>query len=299
MNNQENYKRPDHCLNCNHPLDAHTHYCPGCGQKALPDHLTLKYFIHEFLNNYFSFDSKFFKTVKYLIIRPSFLSIEFIEGRRIKYINPIQLFVFTSFLYFLINSFMFLKEDVKQNLVRINDENNNNIVGDSVEIQQLDSLIIIQDGETTDTIEHFLSGEFLKKGNEFNKLDSASQNERISNNMSYAVFLLLPVFAFYLGFIFRKKEMHYLQNVIFSLHFHSFYFVFAMVLLFFDRLITGDLDSLILNLSAVIYLSIASKRFYEFSWVSTTFRLLGLILIYSLTVFIFLIASILISVFFP
>lgn len=298
MNKKDKYRRPDHCLNCNHPLDAHTHYCPSCGQKALPDHLTLKYFIHEFLSNYFSFDSKFFNTVKQLIIKPGFLSNEFIAGRRIRYINPIQLFVFTSFLYFLINSFMFLKEDVKKDLVRINDENNKNIVSDSLDIQQLDSLIIIHDGETSDTIEHSLSGEFVKKGNDFNKLDRATQNERISNNMSYAVFLLLPVFAFYLGFIFRRKEMHYLQNIIFSLHFHSFFFVVGFVLLFFDRLLTGDIDSFILNLSAVIYLLIATKRFYKFSWILTTFRLLGLILIYGLTVIIFLLASILISVLF-
>ena len=299
MKRKNRYKRPDHCLNCKHPLDAQTHYCPSCGQKALPDHLTLKYFVQEFLNNYFSFDSKFFTTVKYLIIKPSLLSKEFIEGRRIRYINPIQLFIFTSFLYFLINSFMFLKEDIKQDLVRINDGNNNNIVSDSIDIQQLDSLIIIKDGESTDTIEHSLTGEFLKKGNDFNKLDPATQNERISNNMSYAVFLLLPVFAFYLGFIFRKKEMHYLQNVIFSLHFHSFYFVVGMVLLFFDRLLTGDLDSFILNLSAVLYLAVASRRFYGFSRLSTAFRLLGLIIIYGLTVIIFLLASVLFSVFLP
>lgn len=193
---------------------------------------------------------------------------------------------------------MFLKEDVKKDLVRINDENNKNIVSDSLDIQQLDSLIIIHDGETSDTIEHSLSGEFVKKGNDFNKLDRATQNERISNNMSYAVFLLLPVFAFYLGFIFRRKEMHYLQNIIFSLHFHSFFFVVGFVLLFFDRLLTGDIDSFILNLSAVIYLLIATKRFYKFSWILTTFRLLGLILIYGLTVIIFLLASILISVLF-
>ena len=296
MNKKAKYTRPDHCLNCNHPLDAHTHYCPSCGQKALPDHLTLKYFIQEFLSNYFSFDSKFFNTVKYLILRPSFLSVEFIEGRRIMYINPIQLFVFSSFLYFLINSFMFLKEDVRQDMVRIHDENNQNILHDSLDIVQQDSMFIIQDGEEIDTIDNSMMGEFLKKGNDFNKLDHETQNERISANMSYAVFLLLPVFALYLGFLFKRKKMHYLQNAIFSLHFHAFFFIVGSVMLFFDRILTNDLDSFILLSFSIIYLFIATRRFYKFSWISTSFRLLGLILVYGLTVIPFLLVSILISV---
>jgi len=47
----------------------------------------MKYFIHEFLNDLFSHDSKLFTTVKYLIFKPSFLVSEFISDRRIGYIN--------------------------------------------------------------------------------------------------------------------------------------------------------------------------------------------------------------------
>jgi len=51
-------QKPEHCQNCNQQLDKEMDYCPGCGQKALHEHLTLNYFIHEFLNNLFSYDSK-------------------------------------------------------------------------------------------------------------------------------------------------------------------------------------------------------------------------------------------------
>ena len=92
--------------------------------------------------NYFSFDSKFFNTVKQLVFKPAYLSIEFIEGRRIRYINPIQLFVFSSFLYFLVNSFMFLKEETKQDVFRFEDRGKN-IASDSLSIEQLDSISTI------------------------------------------------------------------------------------------------------------------------------------------------------------
>lgn len=288
--------KPQNCLNCNHPLDEQIHFCPNCGQKALPDHLTLSYFLHEFLNNYFSFDSKFFNTVKQLIIKPSLLSTEFISGRRVKFINPIQLFIFSSFLYFLVNSFLFLKEDTgEKDLVRIYD-NEQNLINDSIIVQQSDSLIIIQGSAGTDTLENSYLGELLKKGQDFNNLDKESQNEKISRNVSYAVFLLMPLFALYLGWFFKRKDKHYLENIIFSIHFHTFYYVAGVVFLLIDKLLPGDIDSIILNLLVIIYLLIALKKFYIFSWKSTSFRLLGLILIYGFTVSVFLVMSIIISV---
>ena len=93
MNKSRDNQKPANCLNCQHSLEEKDIYCPNCGQKALPENLTLKYFLLEFLSNYFSFDSKFFNTVKPLVLKPAFLSLEFIEGRRVRYINPIQLFI--------------------------------------------------------------------------------------------------------------------------------------------------------------------------------------------------------------
>ena len=118
--------KPTNCLNCNHLIDAQSNFCPNCGQKALPDHLTFKYFFQEFINNVFSFDSRLLISIKYLILKPSFLSKEFIVGRRIGYINPIQLFMLTSFLYFFVNSFTFLRNQEEQaDLVSILDDQKN------------------------------------------------------------------------------------------------------------------------------------------------------------------------------
>lgn len=48
------------------------------------------------------FDSKFFDTLKYLITRPGFLSKEYMEGKRARYLNPIRMYVFTSAFFFLV-----------------------------------------------------------------------------------------------------------------------------------------------------------------------------------------------------
>ena len=48
------------------------------------------------------FDSSFFHTVRQLIFKPGFLSAEYMKGKRVKYLHPIRMYVFTSALFFLL-----------------------------------------------------------------------------------------------------------------------------------------------------------------------------------------------------
>jgi hypothetical protein len=289
--------KPERCQNCDYLFGAEDDFCPRCGQKALPQQLTVKYFLLEFLNNYFSFDSKFFNTLKPLVFNPAFLSMEFISGRRIRYINPIQLFIFSSFLFFLVNSIMIIKEEAGNDLVKITNSGKDNISLDSLKINKVDSLYILGDGQEADTLDNKYVGEFVKRGQDFNSLDPATRNDKLSRTFSYSVFLLLPLFALYLGWFFRIKKQRYLENIIFSLHFHAFYFIAGIVVLFFDRLLPGDTDILLLIVLTGIYLFVALRRFYKFSWFSTLFRFVGLVVLYGLTVSVVLLISILISLF--
>lgn len=58
--------------------------------------------LSHFFNDITHFDGKFFSTSKDLILRPGFLSGEYLKGRRARYLNPIRMYLFTSFLFFLI-----------------------------------------------------------------------------------------------------------------------------------------------------------------------------------------------------
>jgi hypothetical protein len=297
MNKIKGLSSPEHCENCGHPLGQQDHYCPGCGQKALPEHLTFRYFAREFLNNYFSFDSKFFKTMWPLLVRPGFLSSEFLKGRRIRYINPIQLFIFSSFIYFLINSFMFLKEDAaNRDMVKLTDESK--VAIDSLQIRKSEDLYIIDgsEGEKADTLNSSYLGEFLSKSQEFNKLDRGAQNEKISKVLSYGVFLLMPLFALYVGRLFKRRHRRYLENLVFSLHFHAFYFLSGSFFLLMDKLLVGQTDSILHLGIALIYLFVALVRFYGFSWWSSALRFLGLTLTYGITTILFMVISLFISI---
>jgi len=54
------------------------------------------------LNDYFTFDSKFLGSIAPLLAKPGFLTKEYLEGHRVKYIPPLRLFIFTSIIFFLL-----------------------------------------------------------------------------------------------------------------------------------------------------------------------------------------------------
>jgi hypothetical protein len=88
------------CLNCAEPLLAHENFCPNCGQENHSRQASVLMLIDDFLKDYLTFDSKFFSSVIPLFLRPGKMTLEYTEGKRVKYIPPIRLFLFLSFIYF-------------------------------------------------------------------------------------------------------------------------------------------------------------------------------------------------------
>ncbi|HWK07875.1 MAG TPA: DUF3667 domain-containing protein [Puia sp.] len=88
------------CLNCHTALSGR--YCHVCGQENLEPKETVWHLVQHFFNDITHFDGKFFSTVKYLMRKPGFLSKEYMAGRRMTYLNPIRMYVFTSAIFFLI-----------------------------------------------------------------------------------------------------------------------------------------------------------------------------------------------------
>src|SRR5687768_8413396 len=72
------------CLNCGTVVTGQ--YCQECGQKNVEPRQSLWHLITHFFNDLTHFDGKFFLTLKLLIIRPGFVSEEYVKGRRTKYL---------------------------------------------------------------------------------------------------------------------------------------------------------------------------------------------------------------------
>ncbi len=88
------------CLNCG--AEVLGRYCQNCGQENLEPKETFWHLVTHFVNDVTHFDGKFFSTLKFLLFRPGFLSKEYVRGRRMSYLHPIRMYVFTSAIFFII-----------------------------------------------------------------------------------------------------------------------------------------------------------------------------------------------------
>lgn len=88
------------CKNCGNKFSGK--FCNNCGEKVYTDHdKSIKHFIEEGFHFFTHLDGTFLRTLKYLFIRPGFVSAEITEGRRKSYYKPISLFIIAIIIYLL------------------------------------------------------------------------------------------------------------------------------------------------------------------------------------------------------
>ncbi|OJY92801.1 MAG: hypothetical protein BGP13_20590 [Sphingobacteriales bacterium 40-81] len=93
-------RKEKNCLNCN--AEVIGRFCHVCGQENIEPKESVWHLITHFFYDITHFDGKFFNTVKYLLLRPGFLTAEYVRGKRMTYLHPIRMYVFTSAFFFLI-----------------------------------------------------------------------------------------------------------------------------------------------------------------------------------------------------
>ena len=92
-------RKETNCLNCG--TEVIGKYCHNCGQENTEPEESFWHLVSHFFNDFTHFDGKFFSTVKDIIFKPGFLSKEYMKGRREAYLNPVRMYIFTSFIFFL------------------------------------------------------------------------------------------------------------------------------------------------------------------------------------------------------
>ena len=87
-----------HCENCGAELPGH--WCAQCGQPAIEYRRSFRHVVADLLNEFLNWDSKFFTTIALLILKPWRLTNEFLAGKRVRYVNPLRLYLLASILFF-------------------------------------------------------------------------------------------------------------------------------------------------------------------------------------------------------
>ncbi len=94
--------RGTECMNCGHPLDISDRYCPNCSQPNTTKKVSIKDFLDEYFSNAISYDSRLFRTLSAMILRPGTISKDYVEGKRMRYTNPFRFMLSLAIIYFLL-----------------------------------------------------------------------------------------------------------------------------------------------------------------------------------------------------
>ena len=88
------------CENCGKPLAGE--FCAACGQRHETHVHTLGHFASEAFETVTHADSRLWRTLGYLLVKPGFLTREFFNGKRARYLPPFRLYIVISLLFFVV-----------------------------------------------------------------------------------------------------------------------------------------------------------------------------------------------------
>lgn len=268
-----------HCLNCNYSFKESENYCPNCSQENHDLKIPFKHFIEEILESLFHFDNKVWLSIKTLFFYPGKITKDFLEGKRVSFVPPMRLYVFFSFLFFF---FLNLSTRVDENKKheKIIDVLKKEAVKDSVDLTGLDSLeIMIEKDSNMSKSERNVANK-LKKLTTLNRQEIQEMNQQIYKYMSFALFILLPIFALLMKLFFHRSNKFYYEHFIASIHYHVILFIILLLFLIVKALHLPSYIYYILIFGAFVYFANCLKVVYDNSWPKSILKALLIFIIY-------------------
>ncbi len=78
-----------------------TPYCPACGERPLrARELTFRGLFEQLIQAFTSVDGRLIRSFRYLVGRPGFLTVAYLQGQRKPYVGPLPLFLIANALFF-------------------------------------------------------------------------------------------------------------------------------------------------------------------------------------------------------
>jgi len=179
------------CSNCGTPLQGT--FCYVCGQKAGHADVSLHDLAHEAFHEFVHLDGKILQTLRMLVTRPGLLTVEFLNGRRARYLSPLRLYLTCSLLFFGLAA---LAPDVTRSVVRVS--------------------------RTPSPGEVPIDPAVLKQWQEE---ASARMGHAIVHDMPRVMFVLMPVFGVLTWALYRRARPYYAPHLYYAIHFHALLFL--------------------------------------------------------------------------
>jgi len=282
------------CANCGREFNGR--FCPDCGQDREDIRRPFAEISRDFLGDFFAFDARIFRTLVPLLTRPGDLTVDYIEGRRARYVPPLKLYVFAAFLYFTIvaigggGPFQAFVHETGEGVTfgiggpgdRQADERAGPTATDPAPAGA-------QPADAPDTAAGPADvGTVIEERAQRAAEDPQAYGRAVQGTLSYAHFLLLPVLGLLLEAFYRNR--YYAEHLVFGMHFHALALLTAAPIVAaidfipaLDR--QGSAARAIVSvwyLGLGAYLFLAMRRVYGGSFLGTLWRWAALGLLYAI-----------------
>jgi hypothetical protein len=255
-------------------------------------------FVHEFIGHYVALEGKLWKSLGLLLFRPGRLTLEYIKGRRVRYVQPLRLYLTFSLIFFAVMKYT--SHDGTQAHPKTGpahavstaagarhggrDEDD---TGRKTAVLREDHPGEIRAGSKE--IRSWLRGISPHLGDKADEFADMSPDQReqlmktaLYGYVPYAIFFIMPLFAFYLKVLYLGSGRRFGEHLLFALHVNGFAFL-AMTLMILIPSILGMVEWL-LGLWLTFYLPTAMRRVYGGSRKLTALRWIVLMLLHLLSI---------------
>ncbi len=271
-------------------------------------------FLQELITDLTHADSRFWRTLWALVAKPGFLAREFFDGRRVRYLPPLRLYLGISLVFFLYLSadtqvapavgardtkndandpFVVMADGTKRPLSALLQEG---VIEDpelAQKVAQLERQIASGETPSADEdpclsaysgdYEEWLAPKFEKACREIQRDGGYALAQSFSAKLPTAMFLLMPLFALTMKLWYWRPRRYFTEHLVLQINNHSAVFIFIMAAKIAGAILgpaVGTVMSVIMATYGVFYNYRSLVVYYGQSRLRTRLKYFSLVLIY-------------------
>lgn len=220
-------------------------------------------------------------------------------GKRVRYVKPVQLYFFFSFVFFLLlglDPASFVNK-TPPNQQQINELNQNSIAQINITSEEVNNITELFD--TADPASDAdMDSVLVKLGNtdikpwhrhvirQAIKSMRSDHDAQLSNevyaNLSVGMFFLLPLFAGLVWLFSKSQAPYYMDALVFAIHVHCVAFILFSLDVLTAFITSSSVTTKLFFLLLLVHFIVAFKRVYQFSWRASIGKTIGITALYLL-----------------
>jgi hypothetical protein len=286
------------CPNCGELLWGQ--YCAACGQRARIRMITFWELLKDAGDLLASLDSRIWRTLGLLLFRPGRLTLDYLQGKRARFVPPVRLFIASTLVFFFIAT-LNARFDFGEEAVVVPEAEAPAEVTDwppppprprprgQVSGISFDDACDLDYSGAPEWLERALPAERAVQICERIMVDRGrSFGRAVLSNIPAMMFLFLPLMGAVMKLAYPLSGRYYAEHLLFLVHYHSFFFILNILLILvrwgLELAAPGRLPLGVLTGLAVVYIPVylfrAMRVVYGQGILATAFKYILIALSY-------------------